>query len=114
MLQAILCSHVGLVASGPSGLTEIRRTGSGLRPFATPIPESVFDDILEIANLVAGAEAIEVGAGTGIATEPLVDRGLVVTAIEPAAEMAGVAETKLGDRAQIFVGRFETSATTVR
>ncbi len=62
---------------------------------------------MEHANLAAGAETIEVGAGTGIATEPLVDRGLVVTAIEPAAEMAGVVETKLGDRAQIFVGRFE-------
>ena len=54
-----------------------------------------------------GAETIEVGAGTGIATRPLVDRGLVVTAIEPAAEMAGMAKAKLGDRAQIFVGRFE-------
>jgi SAM-dependent methyltransferase len=75
--------------------------------FRPRYPESVFDDIMELANLVAGAEAIEVGAGTGIATEPLVDRGLVVTAIEPAAEMAGVAETKIGDRAQIFVGRFE-------
>jgi SAM-dependent methyltransferase len=75
--------------------------------FRPRYPDSVFDDIMELANLVSGAEVIEVGAGTGIATEPLVDRGLVVTAIEPAAEMAGVAETKLGDRAQIFVGRFE-------
>ena len=75
--------------------------------FRPRYPESVFDDIMEHANLAAGAETIEVGAGTGIATEPLVDRGLVVTAIEPAAEMAGVVETKLGDRVQIFVGRFE-------
>jgi SAM-dependent methyltransferase len=75
--------------------------------FRPRYPESVFDDIMEHANLAAGAETIEVGAGTGIATQPLVDRGLVVTAIEPAAEMAGVVETKLGDRAQIFVGRFE-------
>jgi SAM-dependent methyltransferase len=75
--------------------------------FRPRYPESVFDDIMELANLVAGAETIEVGAGTGIATEPLVDRGLVVTAIEPAAEMAAVAEAKLADRAQIVVSRFE-------
>lgn len=75
-----------------------------LRP---PYPERVFDDIMEMANLLPGAETIEVGAGTGIATEPLVERGLSVTAIEPAAEMAAVAEAKLGDRAQFFVGRFE-------
>ena len=75
--------------------------------FRPRYPESVFDDVMELADLAAGAETIEVGAGTGIATEPLVDRGLVVTAIEPAAEMAAVAETKLADRAQIFVGRFE-------
>ncbi len=62
---------------------------------------------MEIANLSVGATTLEVGAGTGIATEPLVERGLEVTAIEPAAEMAAVAEAKLADRAQFFVGRFE-------
>jgi trans-aconitate methyltransferase len=67
----------------------------------------VFDDIMEIANLSGGAATIEVGAGTGIATEPLVERGLAVTAIEPAAEMAALAEAKLADRAQMFMGRFE-------
>ena len=75
--------------------------------FRPRYPESVFDDIMELANLVAGAEAVEVGAGTGIATEPLIDRVLVVTAIEPAVAMAAVAEAKVGDRAQILVERFE-------
>jgi SAM-dependent methyltransferase len=74
-------------------------------------PESIFDDIMEIAGLAPGAKAIEVGAGTGIATEPLVRRGLAVTAIEPAAEMVAVAKSKLADRAQIFVGRFEDYST---
>jgi SAM-dependent methyltransferase len=70
-------------------------------------PESLFDDILEIANVSVGTEAIEIGAGTGIATEPLVRRGLSVTAIEPSPEMAALARAKLGDRASVFVGRFE-------
>jgi SAM-dependent methyltransferase len=70
-------------------------------------PESVFDDIVESTNVSVGTEAIEIGAGTGIATEPLVRRGLSVTAIEPSPEMAAVARAKLGDRASVFVGRFE-------
>ena len=74
-------------------------------------PEGVFDDIMEIAGLSLGAKAIEIGAGTGIATEPLVRRGLAVTAIEPAVEMASVAASKLTDRAQIIVGRFEDYST---
>ncbi len=75
--------------------------------FRPRYPEGVFDDIMQIAELSVGAAMIEVGAGTGIATESLVNRGLEVTAIEPAAEMAAVAEAKLGHRAQFFVGRLE-------
>jgi SAM-dependent methyltransferase len=74
-------------------------------------PEGVFDDIVTIAGVRPGTKAIEIGAGTGIATEPLVDRGLALTAIEPAAEMAAVAEAKLAGRASIFVGRFEDYRT---
>ncbi len=54
---------------------------------------------------------IEIGAGTGIATEPLVERGLAVTAIEPSAEMATLAKVKLADRAQILIDRFEDCHT---
>ena len=77
-------------------------------------PESVFDDIIDIAGLSPGAKVLEVGAGTGIATEPLVRRGLAVTAVEPAAEMAALAEAKLAERAQIFVGRFEDYSSDER
>jgi SAM-dependent methyltransferase len=70
-------------------------------------PESVFDDIMEVTQASVGAGVIEIGAGTGIATEPLVRRGLSVTAIEPAPEMASLAQARLSDRASVFVGRFE-------
>ena len=70
-------------------------------------PESVFDDLIEITGTSAGANVIEIGAGTGIATEPLARRGLSVTAIEPSPEMAALAEAKLSDQARVFVGRFE-------
>jgi len=70
-------------------------------------PESVFDDIVEMADASAGTEVIEIGAGTGIATESLVRRGLSVKAIEPSPEMASLAQAKLSDRASVFVSRFE-------
>jgi len=75
--------------------------------FRPRYPQQVFDDIVTIADLSVGDEAIEVGAGTGIATEPLADRGLRVTAIEPAPELAAMAEVKLAGRGEIVVGRFE-------
>jgi len=67
----------------------------------------VFDDIVESTRLAPGDRAIEIGAGTGIATEQLVDRGLEVTAIEPSAALADVAKSKVTGRAQFFIGRFE-------
>ncbi len=70
-------------------------------------PESLFDDIVELGALRRGATVLEIGAGTGIATGPLADRGFQVTAIEPAPAMVEVAVEKLGSRVRFVVGRFE-------
>jgi SAM-dependent methyltransferase len=70
-------------------------------------PDDVFDDLVESAGLNLGDAVVEIGAGTGIATEPLVERGLDVTAIEPAIALAAVAAAKLADRVHFFSGRFE-------
>lgn len=79
--------------------------------FRPRYPRQVFGDIIRIADLSVGDEVIEVGAGTGIATEPLADCGLRVTAIEPSSELAALAEVKLADRGRVIVGRFEDYAT---
>ena len=70
-------------------------------------PEGVFDDILSSHPQSAGTEVIEIGAGTGIATESLVRRGVSVIAIEPSPEMAALTQAKLNGRGSVFVGRFE-------
>jgi SAM-dependent methyltransferase len=70
-------------------------------------PDDIIDDIVTFGALQHGARAIEIGAGTGIGTAALVERGLQVTAIEPSAGMRELAQEKLGDRAQFFDGTFE-------
>lgn len=70
-------------------------------------PERLFDDIVELAELGPEAKAIEIGAGTGIATGPLISRGLQVVAIEPAPAMSALAREKFGDTARFVDGRFE-------
>ncbi len=70
-------------------------------------PEEIFDDIMELGELSPGAEAIEIGAGTGIGTAALVAHGLRVTAIEPSSSMRELAQEKVGDTAQFVAGRFE-------
>ncbi|MGH9081136.1 MAG: class I SAM-dependent methyltransferase [Acidimicrobiales bacterium] len=70
-------------------------------------PAAVFDLIVEESGADPGDAVVEIGAGTGIATVPLVERGLEVTAVEPAHELAELTASKLGSRAQIIVDRFE-------
>ena len=58
-------------------------------------PAAAIDALLEYGALAPGARIVEVGAGTGKATELLAGRGLDVLAIEPSAEMAALASVKL-------------------
>jgi trans-aconitate methyltransferase len=54
-------------------------------------PAGAIDALLAHGALAPGDRVIEVGAGTGKATELLAARGLRVLALEPSAEMAAVA-----------------------
>jgi SAM-dependent methyltransferase len=58
-------------------------------------PGAAIDALLEYGGLGPGARIVEVGAGTGKATELLAARGLAVVAVEPSAEMAAVARVRL-------------------
>jgi SAM-dependent methyltransferase len=69
-------------------------------------PSELFD---ELVSLVEGrvATVVEIGAGTGIATAPLVARGLQVLAIEPSPAMAAILAEKSPTELEIAVNRFE-------
>jgi SAM-dependent methyltransferase len=70
-------------------------------------PEALFDDLMVLGGLRPGDRALEIGAGTGIATLPLAARGLRVTAIDPAATMLELLRAKVGVAADVIEGRFE-------
>ncbi len=67
----------------------------------------MFDTLVRESGVGPGDVVVEIGTGTGIATVPLVERGLDVTAVEPSRELAEIAESKLGDRGRVVVQRFE-------
>lgn len=53
-----------------------------------PYPEALWQRIRELGALRAGDRAVDLGAGTGQATGPLLKAGLQVTAVEPGPRLA--------------------------
>lgn len=74
--------------------------------FRPRYPEALFDDLLSLVDSPSPT-AIEIGAGTGIATVPLVERGVRVLAVEPSASMAEILTEKLRDEVEVIVDRFQ-------
>jgi SAM-dependent methyltransferase len=66
-------------------------------------PAAAIDAVLEYGGLTAGTPIVEVGAGTGKATELLAARGLAVLAIEPSAEMARLARARCAAHPEVEV-----------
>lgn len=77
-------------------------------------PAAAIDAVLQYGGLGPGARIVEVGAGTGKATELFAARGLSVVALEPSAEMARLARDKLADHARVEIVESEFERWTVR
>jgi SAM-dependent methyltransferase len=72
-------------------------------------PEQLIDLACETAGLERGAAVLEIGCGTGQLTRSLLARGLHVTAIEPGAQLAGLAQQRLSGTGELELvnARFE-------
>jgi SAM-dependent methyltransferase len=72
-------------------------------------PAEVFDDLADLGGLNPGARVLEIGSGTGIATQPLAERNYQVTAVELGPNLAAVARRKLArfPNVSVTVGAFE-------
>jgi ubiquinone/menaquinone biosynthesis C-methylase UbiE len=58
-------------------------------------PEALFDDLMTAAALSPGDAMLEIGSGTGKATEDFARRGLDIVALEPGGEMIVLARRRL-------------------
>jgi SAM-dependent methyltransferase len=66
-------------------------------------PAPAIDAVLAYGALSPGTRIVEVGAGTGKATDLLAARGLGVVALEPSAEMAAVARARLAHHPDVVI-----------
>lgn len=72
-------------------------------------PTAAVEAFLELAELRSGSRVLEIGAGTGQLTMPLVRRGIAVTALEPGPRMAAILSHRLEEYAdaRVIGSRFE-------
>jgi len=78
-----------------------------------PYPDAVFELLADRCGLRAGARVLEIGAGNGLATGPLLDAGAHVVAVEPGESLAAIlTATHACDRLEVTISDFETADLT--
>ncbi|MDR2532817.1 MAG: class I SAM-dependent methyltransferase [Oscillospiraceae bacterium] len=72
-------------------------------------PRELFDDLIEYLGAGENKKALEIGAGTGKSTTPLLDAGYNVTAVEPGENMAEFLRNKFKGNSNfnVIVSDFE-------
>ncbi len=72
-------------------------------------PDAVLDDLVALTSLQPGDHVLEIGCGTGQITVPLAEGGVRITALEPGADLAAIARSKLAAHrgAAVVERRFE-------
>lgn len=73
------------------------------------LPAPAFDDLISLAGLMPGHRIAEIGCGTGQATVPLAERGMVVSGVELGAGLAAIARSRLANfpSAEVETAAFE-------
>ncbi len=73
---------------------EVAEQYDAIRP---SYPAALFDTVMMVGDLRAGDTAVEIGAGTGKATMPFLERGIEVHCLEPSPGMAALLRSKGAD-----------------
>ena len=85
----------GFVPVHPSAATGFAAAASRYQRGRPGYPAVALEWTFARAGLGPGSAVVELGAGTGKLTQELVRRGLLVTAVEPVAQMAGELSARL-------------------
>jgi SAM-dependent methyltransferase/ribosomal protein S18 acetylase RimI-like enzyme len=76
-------------------------------------PAELFEHLHAVTGLGTGTRVLEIGAGPGLGTMPMLDRGAVVTAVEPGPNMvARLRERTIGRACTVVPGTFEEASLT--
>jgi SAM-dependent methyltransferase len=72
-------------------------------------PEALFDDVVALSGMPPGGRILEIGSGTGKATEPFARRGYRILCVELGENLAAVARRKLATypKVEVVTGAFE-------
>jgi ubiquinone/menaquinone biosynthesis C-methylase UbiE len=76
----------------PDYFDTVARLYDSTRPGYPPL---MVEDLLRLSGVEAGDSVLDIGAGTGKSTEPFARRGLIVTALDPGANMLAVCKERL-------------------
>jgi SAM-dependent methyltransferase len=76
-------------------------------------PPAAIELLAARCGLSASAVVADIGSGTGLLTEPLLERAAKVLAVEPNAEMRAAAQARLGGRARFESVNGTAEATTL-
>lgn len=68
------------------------------------VDETAVKKMIDAAQIISGERVLEIGPGTGIITQALVDAGAKVTAIELDHDLVEPLQEKFGDRVEIVEG----------
>jgi SAM-dependent methyltransferase len=76
-------------------------------------PPAAIDLLASSCGLSASAVVADIGSGTGLLTEPLLERAAQVFAVEPNGQMRAVAEARLGGQTRFHSVNGTAEATTL-
>jgi 2-polyprenyl-3-methyl-5-hydroxy-6-metoxy-1,4-benzoquinol methylase len=71
--------------------SSFKKDAHGYDLFRPGYPETLFDRMIQVAELTSDARLLEIGCGTGKATLPLAKRGYDITAVEPVESLIALA-----------------------
>lgn len=79
-------------------------------------PADVFDDVVALSGANSGSRILEIGCGTGHATQEFAARGLAIDGVELGENMAAIARARLAPfpRVRIQVADFDNWQTPLR
>ena len=95
--------------------TSFNRAASTYHRGRPPYPDAVFDLLAERCGLGLGARVLEIGAGNGLATGPLLAAGAHVVAVEPGENLAAILVGEhAGEQLEVVIADFESAELSGR